>query len=727
MSGQSKVVQARASFNGGELSPLIAGRIDIAKFPTACARMEGFLPTTQGPAIARPGFRFVAEVKDSTDRTWLVRFERAIDQAYMLEFGDGYVRFYRDRAPLLSGGVPYEIASPYTAAQLTNSDGTFALRYAQTGDVIYLVHPSLPVYKLSRFADTTWTLAAVDFQPPPFAPLNDSATTIYASAATGSITLNASNTIFSAAMIGQYVYLGEKSVRTVQMWEPGKVVAVNDVRRSDGKNYLALDAGTTGSIKPTHSEGAFPDGDTVRWQFLDPGYGFVKITGFASTTVVSGTVVGRIPVNAVGAGEASTRWAFEAWNPTDGYPTNVTFFRERLVFARDSTVWFSVVGDFENFAYELDGSITADSGFDRVIASDRTNDIRWMSPGDLLLIGTLGDEWAIVESTTSDPFGPDNARTKRQSTYGSSQVMPQRVGEDTMFVQKAGRKVRSMAFQFEKDGFASADITVFAEHITKPGIVDLAFAQEPWPMLWACKSDGELIGCLYSREQDVVAWHRHPMPGTIVETVETLPSPDVSRDDLWIIGRYTINGATKRYVGYLEAEADELTDQDDWFYVDMGKTVTNASPSTAVTGLGHLEGAEVWVLADGAVHPNRTVSGGAITLQIPATKVHVGLPSPAVLETLDLDPQRIGLMKRLHRLVIRVLRSLGGRAGATASNTFEMRYRSPSDPMGSAPPPFTGDAEMSWEGDFGRKQTIVVVKDKPTPVNVVALFPPSDG
>lgn len=723
----SRILEARTSFNGGELSPLIAARIDVAKFSNGCARMENFLPTTQGPAICRPGTRHVAEVKDSADRTWLMRFERSEDDSYILEWGDGYVRFYTNRGVLLSAGVPYEIVSPYSAADLTLSDGTFALRYAQTGDVVYITHPSYTPYKLSRLAPTSWTLSAVDFAPPPFEAINSGATTIYASAAAGSVTLTASASTFTAAMVGQYVYLAEKDVRSTTQWEPAKSISSGNVRRSDGKNYEALNTATTGSVRPTHTEGAVYDGDTgVQWQFLDPGYGWAKITAYTSATEVTATVISRIPANAVGSGNATTRWALQAWGATTGYPTCVTFFRERLVFARDSSVWFSVAGDFENFAYEIDGDVSADAGFDRTIASDRTNAIRWLSPGNVLLVGTLGDEWAIAEQTTTEPFGPANAQTRRQSTYGSSNVSPVRVGGDTLFVQKSGRKVRAMAFRFEEDGFDSPDVTVFAEHITKPGLVDMAFQQEPFSVLWGVRSDGVLVGLTFNREQDVVAWHRHPFSDGVVECVESIPAPNQSRDDLWIISRHTVNGVTKRYVAHLEAEADETTKQADWFYVEQGATYSGAATST-ISGLGYLEGKEVWVLADGAVHPNRTVTSGQITLQNPATKVQVGIPSPAVLETTELDPQRVGVTKRISRLILRLWNSMGGRAGQSDSNTYEMRYRSPSTPMGTAPPPYTGDVEIEWDGDYGRKQSAVIVKDKPAPVNLAGLFPPQGG
>lgn len=771
----TKAAGIQTSFNGGELSKLIAGRVDVAKYGNGCERMENFIPTVQGPALSRPGFRYVAEVKDSADRTWLIRFEFSVSESYQLEFGDGYIRFYTNRGQVQTSGVSaysgatayvpgdlvtsagttyyciasttgnappnatywyaqtgtiYEIPSPYTASDLTNSDGTLALRYAQTGDVVYLVCGTKAPYKLSRFGSTRWTIDTVDFSPPPFKTMNSTATTVWANAATGSVTIQSSAALFTASMVGQYIYIGEKDVRDTTQWEPAVAIGAGAERRSIGNNYTALNAATTGAVRPTHTEGAVYDGNTgVQWQFLDSGFGYALITAYTSSTSVDATVILRLPAGAIGAPDATTRWALQAWNDDDGWPTSVTFFRERLVFARDASLWFSVSADFENFAYTVDGQVTADAGFDRTLASDRVNSIKWLSPGDVLLIGTLGDEWAVVEAQTSDAFGPDNCKAQRQSTYGSSNVMPARVSDFTLFTQKAGRKVRAMAFRFEEDGFKSDDITVYASHVTSSGIVDMAYQQEPFSLVWACRTDGVLIALTMSREQDVVAWHRQPLQDAIVECVEAIPSPDGERDDLWIIARYTINGSTKRYIAYLNPEDDieGSEDQADWFYVDMGSTYDGA-PATTISGLGYLEGKTVWVLADGAVHPDRTVTAGSITLQAAASTVQVGLPNIGYLETMQLDLGATdgtsqGKIKRVHQVVARVLRTSGGKAGPSEANLEEMRYRSPSVPMGTAPPPFTGDIQIEWPGDYDRKQTVLIKRDKPTPVNVIAVMP----
>lgn len=727
-----KASPIQTAFNGGELTPMLAGRVDIAKYANGCKRMENFLPLVQGPAITRPGTVFVAEVKSSAQRTWLLRFEFSGEDAYILEFGHQYIRFFFNHGQVVTGPLtPYEIATPYTTADLTNADGTLALGFVQTGDVVYLVHRNYPPKKLTRLAPTNWTLANVDFQPPPFKELNKGATTVYASATTGAgITLTASASLFTAAHVGQFIYLGEKDVRNIAQWEAGKSITSGALRRSDGKNYLALNTATTGGVKPTHTIGAAFDGDTgVQWSYQDAGYGWAKITAVGSGTSATATVISQLPAGAVGGGNATLRWAFQAWNSTDGYPTIVTFFRERLVLARDQTLWFSVSADFENFAYEINGVITADAGFDRTLASDGVNSLRWLSPGDVLLSGTVADEWSIVEATQQDPFGPNNCKAQRQSKYGSSRVQPVRVGGDTLFLQRAGRKVRAMAFRFEEDGFESPDITKFAPHIQKPRLVDMAFQQEPWSIVWCVRSDGVLVGVTYDKEQDALGWHRHPMTGAFVECVETIPSPDGTRDDLWLIARYTINGVTKRYVAYLAAEADETGEmaQSDWRYSDMCATYAGA-PATTITGLNYLEGQLVWVLADGARHPDRTVSGGQITLQIAASVVQVGLPTPAVLETMNLEGgsgngTAQGKTKRAHYVTVRVNNSAGGRAGPSEDNTQELKYRSPSVPMGSPPPAYTEDIEVEWPGDYSKQMTMVIKKDRPQPIAVLAVMP----
>jgi hypothetical protein len=466
----------------------------------------------------------------------------------------------------------------------------------------------------------------------------------------------------------------------------------------------------------------------VQWQFTDPGFGWAKITAYTDAQHVTATVISTLPDGAVGA-KATTRWAFSAWSSADGYPSVVTFFRGRCVYGWGQSLAFSVSDDFENFSYTVDGIVTADSGFQRDLSSGRVNTIRWLAAGDALFVGTEGDEWAVSEGTTTEAFGPANAKASPRTYHGSAPVQPVQVVNETVFVQQSGRKVRALSLDVWTGKGTAPDLTAFAPHITVPRITQLAYQQEPWSIVWGVRADGVLVGATFSREQDVLAMHRHTFQGGVVECIETMPAPDQSRDDLWVIVRFTINGVTRRYVGYMGVEDDETgaVDQADWCYSDMLSTYEGPR-TTTITGLGYLEGQQVWVLADGANHPTRTVVGGSITLQRAASKVQVGLPCEANLITTAMEPgsptgSSFGDTKRAHKVVVRVLRSLGGSLGPAGGALQEITQRPAQTPMGSGPPPFSGDVPMDYEGGYATQLKVQVRKDSPRPLTIVAIAP----
>ncbi len=801
-----KASPIRSTFNAGELSPLLDGRVDIAKYGNGCRTLENFIPTVQGPAVRRAGTRFVAEVKDSAARTWLARFEFSATQSYILEFGDRYLRFYTNRGRLLtgtvaayngatayvvgdlvsSGGVNYyciaattgnappnatywhpltadifEIPTPYTTANLTDLvDGTFTLSLAQSGDVLYIAHPSHPLQKLSRFSATRWTLAEAPLTNGPFKTQNTTRThTVYASATSGTVTLTASSALFSSDMVGSFVFLEPADLSSILPWTPGQeyyVAPLNTKRRSDGKTYNCTTAGApsagkawrTGADKPTHTYGTQADGDYsprigtnieregLDWQFVDTGFGYVKITGYTSPTQVTAVVQGNnpLPAGVVGAGNATFRWALGAFSGAEGYPSRVTFFRERLTLAKAQQLYFSVAGDFENFAAKNDsGEIVADQAIQVTISSDQVNTVQWLAPSQALIIGTTGGEFACMENATSEPFAPGNVKIEQQTSEGSRSVTPVRVGYSVLMVQRSGRKLREINYNFQQQGWVTNDLAVLAEHITQGGMQQITWHKEPYVAAWAVRGDGQLLGFTFNKEQDVVGWHRHRLGGAFgaggaaAESVCVMPAPDGTRDDLWLIVKRTINGQTKRYIEYLEREYQTGDAQADCFYVDCGLTYSGA-PATTISGLSHLEGQTVQVLADGATHPNRTVASGAITLQVAAGKVQVGLACPATISPTRLeagagDGTAQGKTKRLNKMVLRFFNTLGCKAGPSLFALDEISFRDGSDPMDQPPPLFTGDKIMEWPGDYDFDGYIVVRQEQPLPMTLVAIMP----
>lgn len=751
-----KASPIRSTFNAGELSPLMDGRTDVAKYNNGCKVTENFIPSVQGPAVRRPGTRFVSEVKTSANRTWLLSFQFNITQSYILEFGDFYIRFYTNHGQVISGASAYEVVSPYAVADLTNSDGCFNLGYVQSGDIIYLTHPSYPVYKLARLSNTNWTMTPAVFTNGPFNDQNvDKAVTVYASAVSGSITLTASSGIFTADHVGSLFYLQPKDLSTIKPWYAGQEFTgnpVNTTRRSDGKTYICTTNGTptagkvwrTGATKPTHTYGIAYDGDGASrtgtvveleglgWQFVDVGYGYVTITGYTSATQVTATVSGdyQLPSGVVGAGNATFRWAWGAFSKVQGYPENVTFFRERLTFSKGTKLYFSVSGDFENFATKDDtNQVVADRAIQIQLSSDHVDTIEWIIPSQALLIGTASQEFACSENSNSQAFAPANVKIEAQTSEGSRGVYPIAVGFSTLFVQRSGRKLKELAYNFQQNGYVSADMTVLSEHVTQTGIVSMDWHQEPYVALWAARTDGTLLGFTFNKEQDVVGWHRHLIGGDgIVECVCVIPNPDKSRDDLWMIVKRTINGTTKRYIEYLEREYRDGDDQADAFYVDSGLTYSG-SPATVISGLSHLEGETVQVLADGAAHPDCVVTSGAVTLSRSASKAQIGLACPATLQTTRIeaaagDGTAQGKTKRINKVVMRFYNTLGGWVGPTPQNlTDEINFRTGSDLMDHAPPLYTGDKLIEWPDGYNFDGYITYQQRQPLPATIVAFMP----
>jgi hypothetical protein len=201
---------ALSSFVSGELGPKLEGRTDFDKYRTGCKTLENFIVHPQGAATRRVGTKFVSEVKTSANKTRLIPFEFSTTQTYILEFGNQYIRFYKDKARILSGGSAYEIVTPYLTAEL------FEIKFAQSADVLYICHPNHAVRKLSRTGHTSWTLEELLFSYGPYLDENSETTTMSVASVNGTgVTVTASsvtginnNTGFQTTDIGRLIHVG---------------------------------------------------------------------------------------------------------------------------------------------------------------------------------------------------------------------------------------------------------------------------------------------------------------------------------------------------------------------------------------------------------------------------------------------------------------------------------------------------------------------------------------
>lgn len=744
----AKVAGIKNSFNAGELSPLLAGRTDIAKYASGCSEMNNFIPTVQGAAIRRPGTRFVAEVKDSSKRVWLARFQFNYQQSFILEFGDQYIRFYHNHGQLLSGGVPYEISTPYVLTDLTNPDGSFALSMVQSGDVIYIAHRKYAPRKLSRLGNTNWTLTSLDITSGPFKPNNTDKSIKVGNNAVSplvqyigtdfteyDVILTASADIFSADMVGEIFQLEITSDSEIKPWASLKEVVINDLCRNELK-YYAVNAVTdsdsnsvykTGYVSPAHTYGGRYDGDEVSWWYLANQVGIVKLKTYSNATSMIATVKQQIMPVTTATTTQTWAWSKAYWNAADGYPSHVTLFRERLVFARDTTVWFSVAGDYENFSAKEFGEILDDSAITSQVPFDSTAQITYLiSTKSGLLIGSTDGEALISEGSSGQPFSPTNYKAVNTSSYGSRGVAPIKVDSAVLFVQKSGKKLREAQYDFNTDNIIAADVTLLAEHITGDGIIDMAFHKEPYSVLWCARADGALLGFTYNKMQEVTGWHKHQLGGDgIVEAVQVIPRYDGTQDDLWLVVRRTINGQAKRYIEYMEADYAASDAQDDCYYVDCGATYSGAA-TTTISNLNWLEGETVRVLNNGASEADKTVSSGTITLQSSTTKAQIGLPYTPILTTMKFEGgsqngTSQGKTKRVNKIIVRLLNSLGVKVGS-GGKYYSLDLRSPNTPMDTPNPLFTGDIISSPDSGYETDAQISVTSDYAYPITLIAIM-----
>ncbi len=659
------MLRIQTSFVSGELSPRLLGRIDFEKYGSGCSELTNFVVLPQGGITNRPGLEYIAESKTSAKRCRLVPFQYSTTQSYILEFGERYIRFYANGGQVTSGGNPVEVQTSYFEEDLPY------LRFAQSADVLYICHSKYPPTKLSRTSPTSFSLEAVSWTWPIFNSENTSDVTVTASGTTGNVTLTFSSASFSKGNagltndhVGMYIYL-----------------------------YTY-----TGS-PPVKSD-----------------VGLAYIASVTDATHCTATVIKTLPTTS-----ATPYWAESTFGKVYGYPRCVTFYEDRLVFASSTDfperIWLSKTGDYYNFEYGTND----DSAIARSINSEQVNAIVWMKSAKKLHYGTLGGE-GHLSSGGNGALTPTNVTTLTESRYGSpGSVDPVLIGDETLFLQRPGRTLRRYAYNYERDAFSGENLSILAEHLTKDySITEMAYQQEPYNILWCIRSDGDLLGLTYMPEHKITAWHRHTTDGEF-ESVATIPG--TTDDEIWVVVKRTIGGATKRYIERMKPFY-QGGDLEDAFFVDSGLSYDGAA-TTSITGLTHLAGKSVAVLADGAVVANKTVSaGGAITLPYSASVVHAGLPYTCNMVTMPLvlttsDGGVVGRKKRIIKTTLRFYDTHGAQISADGT-TFDTVHFPLVDNEVTL---FTGNKDVSFPGSFDLDAKIHIRQNLPLPFTLLSIMP----
>lgn len=601
------------AFNAGELTPYLAGRCDLEKFSSGCRTLLNMRPLCYGGAQKRRGFEFIAPAKYRDKPCRLVRFQFSTGDFFLLEMGQGYVRFFKNGAPVLaqsSSGetVPLEVQTPYLAEE------TFALQWVQSNDVVFFAHPNHPPQKLSRYADDNWVFEPVAFDWPPLLDVNvDETIRLSASAASGEIVLSSSADLFSKDHEGACFALehprsdvtvtGEanalKAVDVKGSWTLGTSGIWSGVFKIERcRNYAAWreDPDSEALIwEPYRSYTSSEDRNLdisgeeeervvlrmnaldvsqgekpFRWELNQTEYyrrGLVEITEVVNAKSAKARVLRELGDSPQ---DWTDRWYEGAWSRLRGYPAACAFFQQRLFFGGSAyepqTIWGSRIDDYENFEI---GPLDTD-GLRYVFASEDRNAIVWMCALDEIAVGTTGGEWRVGSTDYKEPLTPSNVRITRQSTYGSGTCAAQVVNDSVVFAQRGNRRLRQYRYALEKDGYVAPDLTLLAEHITGEGIVDMAYQQHPESVLWCVRKDGDLAALTYEADQNVTAWSRHATQGKFL-SIEAVAS--ALGDELWAAVRRTLPDGEHVFI---ERAQSENTLENTYSFVDRLQPVLAA-------------------------------------------------------------------------------------------------------------------------------------------------------
>lgn len=724
------------SFNGGELSPLMVGRTDTAIYAIGVERMENFSPAIEGPMQKCPGFRRIRAAMASS--TWLTRFVFNNTQAYVLEGGEGKLRFYTNGGRIeTDADTPLEVTVPYAAAEWPR------VSTDQSYDRLYMAHGQHQQATLTRTGATTFSYDPLELQNGPFNDGNsDRSATVQVTGSRvvgGTAIITASAAIFRDGHVGGLFQCEANDFSSIPAWEVGidGNVSGTTQRRSDGKVYRAASSGRTGSVQPTHEEGTEWDGSSagtdinskgpygVKWTYLYDRFGIIRIdTVYSDGFAATGTVLRRIP-DSLGS-VPSWRWAHGAFSDAEGWPDLVCTWNGRLCFWRGFDLFASVVGDYPNFQqYTSGGYLAADLAFRfRLAAADPPI---WVAIDRDMIVATASGEFVIGAVNAAAAPSSTNIGARAQSDYGVDPVWPAAPGTSVVFVQRGGKQLREAQYDFSRDRYVSSNINRWARHIGRPGMIQLGVQQETEELIFAVRADGQLVLRSYDPEQEVKGFSRRVLAqGGKVLSAVSIPSEDGSIDEIWALCEWDGAKSVQQMTPWWIA-GSALTDA---FFVDDGLDDTLDEASATISGLGHLIGKTVRILADGATCPDQIVPDtGIITLPFAAKRRVVGRGYRAQMTALRAevrDPSgqtAQGKKKRLVNLILRLLDTAGILANA-GNRDQPLLARPLATPMGTPPPLFSGDTPMiSLPGEWGRDGRYDVISDDALPCFVIATMP----
>jgi hypothetical protein len=547
-------------FSAGEISPKMYGRFDLAAFYRGGRRVENFIPQTTGAAQFRTGTVFAAKTRLGR-KARLYTFQISADIAFVLEFTDDRIRFFRN-----NGQVRRAAQSITGVTQATTAVVTYS------GADTYVNGQSVIIYGVEGMTELNggeYQIANVDTGANTFELVGINSTGFAAYTGGGSIeSIVEVTTTYDEADLFQLKFAAQGNTLYIvhPSYAPQKLVYTSatswafsahaPIQKSFGspQNITAITRANPAVVTYTGADN-FSNGDTV---FIDGIVGMIELNGeeYTVANVNTGTNTFELQgVNTTGfslysnAGTIQKVTSSAAPFLSSGeYPAAVAFYEQRLVYGGGNdfpnTLYFSKSGEVDDFTNgaEVDDAITYTIG-------GSSNAIVWIiGTTRFLAVGCVGDVYQVTGGI-DNVITPTSISIRPTNGYGVADMVPIGRGSQVFYMQNNRLILRSYEYDLQADGYIPVDRNTIAEHITSSGITQIDFQEGRPNALWSVKGNGELIGMTIEDTEAISGWHRHKTDGDFV-SYAALPR-SIEYDQSWFCVRRDIDGQSVHYIEYM--------------------------------------------------------------------------------------------------------------------------------------------------------------------------------
>jgi hypothetical protein len=574
-------IASQRQFIAGEVAPRFHRRSDLQFYSGALKECKNFYPVVSGALVRRPAVHYFTTPKTPSLAVRYYDFVFNNEQAFLLEFGNNYIRFHSQAGTILSGGNPYEVTTTYTTAQVSQ------LRFAQINDVVYIVHPAHPPRRLTRLANDNWTLALVGLIDGPYDPINTTSTTMTISGTSPNFTITASSATFNASRdVGR---LFRFQTASNSLWTWGTITAV------------ASATVATFAVAPNQTT---PSGASILWRF-------------------GAFYANNYPANVV---FHNNRLVYAR---TNSHP---------------STGWLSMFNNLEQFSPSSTitnaDNIGTTNSISFTLASQQSSSILWLVSDTSLLVGT---ESGIFASNT-DVITPANFSMSFTLGLPMASISPVKVEGHIIVVSRLRNKVFGISFSNEARGYVSQDLSIYWEHLLDRRIANMVYVSYPTPIVWMTMDDGSLVAMTYMKEQNIVAMTQHRIEQCTVNRVLALPNFATGSDVLWLDltrnNQRLIGYMAREYSSSYFDDASYQSSR----YLDLYLVASSITPTTTFSGAEIHANSTVSCIADGILKRVTVQANGTFTLDAPASDVVIGLPYMSTMTTLDIPMSDTAMM-----------------------------------------------------------------------------------